>query len=69
MESKRTHSGGSGRKHGVRQGRNAGTPIKRLPLTKREQAAIRREAGRLAQHPENTAIDTWIEAVRDSEDL
>jgi hypothetical protein len=28
-------------------------------------AEIRREAAMLSQHPENTAIDEWIESVYD----
>jgi len=31
----------------------------------RVRAAIRREAALLARHPENAAIDAWIEAVYD----
>lgn len=31
----------------------------------RVRAAIRREGALLAQHPENAAIDAWIEAIYD----
>jgi hypothetical protein len=32
------------------------------------RADLRREGRLLAQHPENTAIDAWIEAVYDDSD-
>src|SRR5580704_12572515 len=32
-------------------------------------AEIRREAAMMAQHPENDAIDAWIEAITDWDDL
>jgi hypothetical protein len=32
------------------------------------RAAIRREAALLAQHPENAAIDAWLDTVRDPRD-
>jgi nicotinamide mononucleotide adenylyltransferase len=32
------------------------------------RAAIRREAALLAQHPENAAIDDWLDTVRDPRD-
>ena len=32
----------------------------------RVRAALRREGALLAKHPENAAIDAWIEAVYDS---
>ena len=35
----------------------------------RVRAAIRREAALLSQHPENAAIDDWIEAAYDPSDL
>lgn len=31
-------------------------------------AAIRREAAQLSQHPDNAAIDAWLEAVVDPHD-
>ena len=34
----------------------------------RIRAAIGREAALLSQHPENSAIDDWIEAAYDSDD-
>ena len=34
----------------------------------RVRAAIRREAASLSKHPENAAIDDWIEAAYDSSD-
>ena len=34
----------------------------------RVRASIRREAALLSQHPENDAIDAWIEAVVDPDD-
>jgi hypothetical protein len=34
----------------------------------RIRASIRREAALLSQHPESTAIDDWLDAVRDSRD-
>jgi Protein of unknown function (DUF3018) len=34
----------------------------------RVRAAIRREAALLSQHPENAAIDDWIDALRDPSD-
>ena len=34
----------------------------------RVRAELRREAKLLAKHPENDAIDAWIEAVYDSSD-
>jgi hypothetical protein len=35
----------------------------------RVRAAIRREAALLARHPENAAIDAWIEAAYDPSDM
>jgi hypothetical protein len=32
-------------------------------------AEIRRQAAMMAQHPENDAIDAWIEAIFDWDDL
>jgi Protein of unknown function (DUF3018) len=32
------------------------------------KAAIRREAALLSQHPDNAAIDEWLEAIRDPRD-
>lgn len=34
----------------------------------RVRAAIRRDSAKLARHPENAAIDDWLDAVRDPED-
>lgn len=34
----------------------------------RVRAAIRRDAAKLARHPENAAIDDWLDAVRDPRD-
>ena len=34
----------------------------------RVRAAIRREAGQLARHPDNAALDDWLDAVRDAGD-
>ncbi len=38
------------------------------PRTPRERAAIRREAALLPLHPDNAAVDEWIEAVYDPTD-
>jgi hypothetical protein len=32
------------------------------------RAAIRREAAQLARHPDNAALDDWLDAVRDPRD-
>ncbi len=34
----------------------------------RVRAAIRREAALLTRHPENPALDDWLDAVRDTRD-
>ncbi|MFO1100145.1 MAG: antitoxin MazE family protein [Xanthobacteraceae bacterium] len=34
----------------------------------RVRAAIRREAAQLARHPDNAALDDWLDAVRDAGD-
>lgn len=34
----------------------------------RVRAAIRREAALLPRHPDNTALDDWLDAVRDTND-
>ena len=34
----------------------------------RVRAAIRREVAQLARHPDNAALDDWLDAVRDPRD-